>query len=231
TKILESIISYEGFATDTETNESDNAENSLKGAPTIQPSYEAPAAPAAAVRTRFIASPSQAASPPQAAFLSRREPTTQKATAIISTESIAADNYILSNPTITILETIDTETAADLIFCHRGTYCTELSEEICQFISGTITASCDIARSSCLIDANRCITNMLTHSCREIGGAAIESCQATPIIPNPENPKIGAIGVQTIYYDLKGTPLGTQKPTTPGVYIEKHGKHTRKIAI
>jgi uncharacterized repeat protein (TIGR02543 family) len=224
TKILESIISYEGFATDPETNESDNAENSLSGEPTIQLSYEAEAEAEAAVRTRFIASP-------PLPILSRREPTTQKATAIISTESIASDNYILSNPTITILETIDTETAADLIFCHRGTYCTELSEEVCQFISGTITASCDIARSSCLIDTDRCITNMLTHSCREIGGTPTEACQATPIIPNRENPKIGAIGVQTKYFNLHGTPLGTTKPTTPGVYMERHGNNVKKIMV
>ncbi|MDR2580624.1 MAG: hypothetical protein LBC85_06500 [Fibromonadaceae bacterium] len=34
-----------------------------------------------------------------------------------------------------------------------------------------------------------------------------------------------------LYYDLKGTPLGTTKPTAPGVYIEKHGKQIRKIAV
>ncbi|MDR2581221.1 MAG: leucine-rich repeat protein [Fibromonadaceae bacterium] len=39
-----------------------------------------------------------------------------------------------------------------------------------------------------------------------------------------------ASSVQT-YYDLKGTPLGTTKPTAPGVYLEKHGKHMRKIAV
>ncbi|MDR2579939.1 MAG: hypothetical protein LBC85_02980 [Fibromonadaceae bacterium] len=39
-----------------------------------------------------------------------------------------------------------------------------------------------------------------------------------------------ASSVQT-YYTLKGTPLGTTKPTAPGVYLEKHGKYTRKIAV
>jgi uncharacterized repeat protein (TIGR02543 family) len=34
-----------------------------------------------------------------------------------------------------------------------------------------------------------------------------------------------------LYYTLKGTPLGTTKPTAPGVYLEKHGKHVRKIAV
>ncbi|MCL2101234.1 MAG: hypothetical protein FWH22_05925 [Fibromonadales bacterium] len=55
--------------------------------------------------------------------------------------------------------------------------------------------------------------------------------EATPIIANRENRLIGAIGVQTIYYDLKGTPLGTIKPTTPGVYIEKQGKQTKRIVV
>ncbi|MDR2580891.1 MAG: YDG domain-containing protein [Fibromonadaceae bacterium] len=53
---------------------------------------------------------------------------------------------------------------------------------------------------------------------------------ATFIFANPENPKIGAIGVQT-YYTLKGTSLGATKPTAPGVYLEKRGKHIRKITI
>ncbi|MCL2101532.1 MAG: hypothetical protein FWH22_07455 [Fibromonadales bacterium] len=55
--------------------------------------------------------------------------------------------------------------------------------------------------------------------------------QITPIIANRENRIIGAIGVQTIYYDLKGTPLGAIKPTTPGVYIEKQGKLTKRIVV
>ncbi|MCL2102350.1 MAG: hypothetical protein FWH22_11635, partial [Fibromonadales bacterium] len=55
-------------------------------------------------------------------------------------------------------------------------------------------------------------------------------CKATPIL-NRENRIIGAIGVQTIYYNLKGEPLGTQKPTIPGIYIEKQGTQTKKIMI
>jgi hypothetical protein len=62
------------------------------------------------------------------------------------------------------------------------------------------------------------------------GKITVNVAAATFIFANPENPKIGAIGVQT-YYTLKGTPLGTQKPTTPGVYLEKRGKHIRKITI
>jgi len=33
------------------------------------------------------------------------------------------------------------------------------------------------------------------------------------------------------YYSLKGTPLGTVKPTASGIYIEKIGKHVRKIVV
>jgi uncharacterized repeat protein (TIGR02543 family) len=40
-----------------------------------------------------------------------------------------------------------------------------------------------------------------------------------------------ASSVQTRYYNLRGQPLGTTKPTAPGVYLEKHGKHVRKIAV
>ncbi|MDR2580477.1 MAG: CotH kinase family protein [Fibromonadaceae bacterium] len=40
-----------------------------------------------------------------------------------------------------------------------------------------------------------------------------------------------ASSVQTRYYTLKGTALGTTKPTAPGVYLEKRGKHVRKITI
>jgi hypothetical protein len=55
----------------------------------------------------------------------------------------------------------------------------------------------------------------------------------TPILqPSGERPCTGvACYALPLYYDLKGTPLGTTKPTAPGVYIEKHGKHVRKIAV
>jgi hypothetical protein len=33
------------------------------------------------------------------------------------------------------------------------------------------------------------------------------------------------------YYNLKGKPLGTQKPTAPGVYIEKSGKNFRRVVV
>ncbi|MDR3002308.1 MAG: CotH kinase family protein [Fibromonadaceae bacterium] len=37
--------------------------------------------------------------------------------------------------------------------------------------------------------------------------------------------------IATQYYNLRGQPLGTTKPTTPGIYIEKHGKYTQRIII
>ncbi|MDR2581591.1 MAG: hypothetical protein LBC85_11450 [Fibromonadaceae bacterium] len=68
------------------------------------------------------------------------------------------------------------------------------------------------------------------HHCREIGGTAAESCQATPIIQPPQYGR-DLSHPSPLHYNLKGTPLGTAKPTATGVYIEKHGKHTRKILI
>jgi fibro-slime domain-containing protein len=231
TKILESIIAYDVFATNTETNESDNI-SALRGEPRIELEY--------AACTGVACYAPAARSPPQApaarsspSLLSRRVETTQKATAIIITDNVSADNYALIRQTITIIEMEDDN--VETIFCNRSGYCTELSEEVCLFVGGTAaTGSCDIARTSCLIDADRCVANMLLRSCVNIGGTPSETCGATPIIPiipNPENPKIGAIGVQTIYYNLKGTPLGAIKPATPGIYIEKTGKLIRKIIV
>ncbi|MCL2100634.1 MAG: hypothetical protein FWH22_02835, partial [Fibromonadales bacterium] len=42
------------------------------------------------------------------------------------------------------------------------------------------------------------------------------------LLPTPHSP---------IYYDLKGTSLGTQKPTSPGIYIEKIGTQTKRIMV
>jgi len=33
------------------------------------------------------------------------------------------------------------------------------------------------------------------------------------------------------YYTIHGTPLGTNKPAAPGVYIEKRGYVSRKIVV
>ncbi|MDR2579711.1 MAG: InlB B-repeat-containing protein [Fibromonadaceae bacterium] len=53
---------------------------------------------------------------------------------------------------------------------------------------------------------------------------------STPILQPPYGRDLSRPSLP-LYYDLKGTPLGTTKPTAPGVYIEKHGKHVRKIAV
>ena len=70
----------------------------------------------------------------------------------------------------------------------------------------------------------------ISSSSNDDGGSSSSSDDGTPI-QNRENPIIGAIGVQTTYYNLKGEPLGTIKPTVPGVYIEKQGKLTKRIVV
>jgi hypothetical protein len=59
--------------------------------------------------------------------------------------------------------------------------------------------------------------------------ASSSSSEATPIISSPQSlvpsPK------ETRYYSLKGKPLGTAKPSNPGVYIEKNGKNVKKIVV
>ncbi|MDR2580635.1 MAG: hypothetical protein LBC85_06555 [Fibromonadaceae bacterium] len=212
TRILNQIISYEGFATNTETSESDNAENSLKGTPSISLEYEV-----AAARSPML--------------LPRRTETTQKATAIISPEGFSADNYSLNIRHITVMETADLEgSAAERISCRRESYCTELSRAVCDFIDGTAEQSCAAFGISCLI-GSRCVNGVHRDECAGIGGQATESCQAaTPILQQSYGRDLSRPS-PPLYYNLKGTPLGTQKPTTPGVYIEKRGKYMRKIAV
>nr|AGS54409.1 arabinogalactan endo-1,4-beta-galactosidase [uncultured bacterium contig00104] len=59
--------------------------------------------------------------------------------------------------------------------------------------------------------------------------ASSSSSEATPIISCPQSlvpsPK------EIRYYNLKGKPLGTAKPSNPGVYIEKNGKNVKKIVV
>ncbi|MDR3000772.1 MAG: InlB B-repeat-containing protein [Fibromonadaceae bacterium] len=45
------------------------------------------------------------------------------------------------------------------------------------------------------------------------------------------NSRTGGFETRPFYYDLKGQPLGTTKPTVPGAYIEKNGKQIRKISV
>jgi hypothetical protein len=51
---------------------------------------------------------------------------------------------------------------------------------------------------------------------------------ATPILPPFGHPSDRR---ETAYYNLKGNPLGTKKPTTPGIYIEKTASQTKKVLI
>jgi hypothetical protein len=57
-------------------------------------------------------------------------------------------------------------------------------------------------------------------SSSEVGTPIISSPQS--LVPSPK---------ETRYYNLKGEPLGTAKPSNPGVYIEKNGKQVSKIVI
>nr|AGS52800.1 pectate lyase/Amb allergen [uncultured bacterium contig00195] len=53
--------------------------------------------------------------------------------------------------------------------------------------------------------------------------------ESTPILAQP--PHVRALRATPLYYNLKGEPLGTAKPSNPGVYIEKNGKQVRKIVV
>jgi len=209
--VLNSLMSYDGFATNIETNESDD-EKVLSGKPTIELSKSTP-------------------------NLSKRVETTQKATATIVTDNVSAENYALTRPTIIIMETIDeSEDTEGLykVFCYRDNYCAEISKVLCQRIEGEEVQSCATLRKPCLIYGS-CYADILIGECTGMGGIVAkidegETCSAyqlstlhsmlsTPHSPLPR------------YYNLKGTPLGTAKPTIPGVYIEKVGKQARKILV
>ncbi|MDR2579409.1 MAG: hypothetical protein LBC85_00245, partial [Fibromonadaceae bacterium] len=167
-----------------------------------------------------------------------------KTDAQLAEEACVADGKVWEN------NACRNKTAAEL--------CTEAGNH---WDNGECKTDAQLAEEACLADGkvwenNACRNKTDTELCVEAGNTwdngecktdaqlAEEACLAdgkvwqdnacrddnTPIIPNPENPKIGAIGVQT-YYNLHGQPLGTQKPTIPGVYIEKRGKYMRKIAV
>jgi uncharacterized repeat protein (TIGR02543 family) len=50
----------------------------------------------------------------------------------------------------------------------------------------------------------------------------------TPIISSPS---ITNHLSPATYYNLKGKPLGHEKPKTPGVYLEKNGKNVKKVVV
>jgi len=53
----------------------------------------------------------------------------------------------------------------------------------------------------------------------------------TPVIAAPSCIGTACYAPAASYYTLRGIPLGAQKPTIPGVYIEKSGYVTRKIVV
>jgi len=234
-KILGQVIAYDGFATDTVKNETDGI-SVLNGKPKVSIEY--------------------AASP----MLQRRVETSQKATAIISTDEMSADNYnILTRPAIVIMETIEDEEEAEKIDCYRGSYCTELSKEICDFIDGEEVPSCSGMRKSCVID-DRCVDNMLIGECTGIGGETLETaCDEVPTL-RPQlsastfrvwQTASGTVNVDLGYmhaapaklqiYDLKGNLVATEQVNTrfanvkvnvpSGVYLLKAGSRVLKAAI
>jgi len=198
---LTSLLDFKGFATDTVTKESDNATTALTRLPTISFQY-------------FGDNPF---------VLGKRVETTQKATATIS-GGVDALNYALTRDhSVVIMATVYEPEGAVKISCRRGNYCAQFSKEVCEAIQGTEVESCNM---SCIIGTT-CAENLPITECNNIGGTPVETCPVpiayTPI-PTPYSPL-------PKYYNLHGQPLGTAKPTTPGIYIEKIGKHTRKITV
>nr|AGS52742.1 putative protein-signal peptide [uncultured bacterium contig00069] len=62
-------------------------------------------------------------------------------------------------------------------------------------------------------------------------GSSSSSEEATPILSNPQSLVPSPNEIR--YYNLKGEPLGTQKPTMPGVYLVKNTKtgQVQKVAV
>jgi len=226
-KILEQVIAYDGFATDSEGNSDDDSV--LKGGkPQVSIEYAAPRP-----------------------MLSKRVETTQKATATIVTDNVSADNYVLTRPAIVIMETIEDEEEAEKINCYRVSHCTELSKEVCDFIDGEEVESCSGLRKSCAIE-DRCVDNMLIGECTGIGGETLETtCAEVPLL----RPRLsggsfrvwqtasGVVNVDLGYmpttpaklqiYDLKGNLVATEQVNTrfanvrvgvpSGVYLFRAG--------
>ncbi|MCL2283511.1 MAG: hypothetical protein FWC26_09370 [Fibromonadales bacterium] len=117
-QILDSIVAYDGFATDTVKKETDDAAKVLSGKAKVELKYES------------------------LSTLAKRVETTQKATATIITDDISADNYAPLNRSIIIVEMEDDE-GGYATFCKRAEKCIALSEEICDFLDGKVVNKCD----------------------------------------------------------------------------------------
>ncbi|MCL2283663.1 MAG: hypothetical protein FWC26_10165 [Fibromonadales bacterium] len=124
-QILDSIVAYEGFATDTVKKETDDA-TVLKGKAKVKIKYD----------------DQDGNSQGNKSFLAKRVETTQKATATIITDDVSADNYKPLDRSITIVGMEDDE-GGYAMFCKREEKCIALSEEICWFLSGEVVSKCD----------------------------------------------------------------------------------------
>jgi len=157
--------------------------------------------------------------------LGKRVETTQKATATIATENMSADNYVPLNRPIVIMATVVEADNAPKMFCRVNNHCVEFTEAVCLAVSGVVVETCAI-KVNCVIN-EVCVENTDIESCNLLG-KQVESCNMqAPIMSHVQHPMSHA----PTYYNLKGHPLGMQKPTTPGIYIEKSGKNVRKIFV
>ncbi len=202
--VLNSLIDYDGFATD-DKGDSDDA-SVLRGTPKVTLQY---------IQTSPF-------------MLSKRVETSQKATATIVTEEVSADNYALvrSAPSIVIMATIEEDENADKIFCRLGNNCVEFSEAVCLAVSGQVVETCEI-KVACVINGV-CVPNTLLETCSLVG-ETVPTCDEVPIFLRTQ-PAATPLQSPT-YYNLKGEPLGKTKPTAAGVYIEKSGKSVRKTVV
>jgi len=228
------LIDYNGFATDTVSNESDNA-TVLKGTPEVTLQY---------IQTSPF-------------MLSKRVETSQKATATIVTTEVSADNYALTRPNIVIMATVEEDETADKIFCRLGNNCAQFSAEVCSAISGQAVESCEI-KVDCVIN-NVCIENTSLESCSAMSGEVVSSCAEVPT----QRPALtantfriwqtasGVINVDLGYmpsapvrlevYDLKGNLVATERVNTrfanvrvgvpSGVYLFRTGNRILRAAI
>ena len=225
--VLNGLIDYDGFATDTINKASDDI-TALKGKPTVALQYPR-------------VSPS---------MLQRRVETTQKATAIIVTDAVSADNYALTRPAIVIMATVEENENAEKVFCQLGGNCALFSEEVCSAIGGKSVESCSDIKVACVINAY-CVETSI-ENCRNGGGTAIgNSCsEASMLRPQLSGGSLriwqtasGVVNVDLGYtpsapvvlrvYSIKGKLVATERVSTrfasvrvsvpSGVYLVKVG--------
>jgi len=230
---LNTLIDYDGFATDTVSKESDNA-NVLRGTPRVTLQYTE--------TSPFM--------------LAKRVETTQKATATIVTEEVSADNYTLTRPAIVIMATIEEDENAGKISCRIGNNCVEFSEVVCLAVSGQVVETCEI-KVACVINGV-CVESTPLETCSLVG-ETVPSCEDVPI----QRPVLsggafrvwqtasGVVNVDLGYmpttptklqiYDLKGNLVATEQVSTrfanimvgvpSGVYLFKVGGRALKTAV